>query len=126
MDDLRKSLIRLAHANPDLQKDLLPLLKVGSGAGRETAGSKAYKEKLKKGVSEEDAAHHRSFLRKADEICRLLEEYLFTGKTFEDVFSPEDIQQIISTTKMIRGYMLPMPLLKVKKEEPIFLPPGSY
>ena len=39
MSDLRRKLIRLAHANPDLREDILPLLKEARGAGTIPVGT---------------------------------------------------------------------------------------
>lgn len=124
MTPLRRSLIRLAHTNPDLRSDLLPLPSRRSTRMASFEASLTYLNWLKARdfeVTEEQRAEHTHMVRAAEPLVEPLRDFV-NRFGLSHMMTKEEEEVLFAASRILKTMLVPQVLLKDKPKKPIKRP----
>jgi hypothetical protein len=85
------------------------------------AMTKSYEQRLRDGVSKDDAVGHRNFLKTyAAPMDKLLERLIRSGD-FTTIFDSQEQKQVAKFKRLLEQKSVPLSLVKVEEDDPILL-----
>lgn len=124
MSPLRRTLIRLAHSDPDLRPHLLPLLVPEGVRVASFEASLTYLNWLKARdfeVTEEQRAEHSHMIRAAEPLVEPIRDFV-NRFSLSHMMTKEEEEILYAASRILKTMLVPQVLLKDKPKKPIKRP----